>query len=229
MHKYSCAPINVLDLEESFRPESVQKETVDALKSACETNGFLIIQNHRISSELIKETERQAKEFFAQPYETKALSKAPSGVFRGYTPVEKSALSLSRDVETPPDVCEVFSINRFDDKEVAKKCGLKEGREDFFAPNIWPANLPEFKETLQSYYTAMEGLANHLMRLSALALDLEENWFEDKITDHITNLTLNYYPKIETDLLDDQLRRGEHSDFYPSDCDRTALLMGAGR
>ncbi len=42
---------------------------------------------------------------------------------------------------------------------------------------------------------------------------MEGNWFEDKITDHITNLTLNYYPKIETDLSDDQLRRGEHSDW----------------
>ena len=73
--------------------------------------------------------------------------------------------------------------------------------------------IRDSKETLQRYYTAMEGLADHLMRLSALALDLEENWFKDKITDHITNLTLNYYPKIETDLLDDQLRRGEHSDW----------------
>ena len=213
MHEYSSTPIGVLDLEQSLKPESGHEETIEDLNSACETNGFLIIQNHGISSELIKDTERQAKEFFAQPYETKALSKASSGVFRGYTPVEKSALSLSRDVETPPDVCEVFSMNRFDDREVAIKCGLKEGREDFFAPNIWPSNLPGFKETLQSYYTAMEGLADHLMRLSALALDLEENWFEDKITDHITNLTLNYYPKIETDLLDDQLRRGEHSDW----------------
>ena len=213
MHEYSYTSINVLDLEESFRPEFTHEETVEALRSACETNGFLIIQNHGISSELIKETERQAKGFFAQPYETKALSKAPVGVFRGYTPVEKSALSLSRDVETPPDVCEIFSMNRFDDRGVAEKCGLKEGREDFFAPNIWPSNLPGFKETLQSYYAAMEGLADHLMRLSALALDLEENWFKDKITDHITNLTLNYYPKIETDLLDDQLRRGEHSDW----------------
>tara|TARA_B100001175_G_scaffold314005_1_gene322564 strand:+ start:681 stop:1664 length:984 start_codon:yes stop_codon:yes gene_type:complete len=213
MPEDSFSQIHVLDLGNSYKADREQGKAVEALGNSFESNGFLVVTNHGVSNDQINEVEMQARKFFAQPYETKALSKAPPGVFRGYTAMEKTALSLSRDIQTPPDACEVFSLNHFDDRLVAEKCGLKEGREDFFAPNIWPSNLPEFKETLRSYYTAMEGLADHLMQLSALALGLEENWFEDKINDHITNLTLNYYPKIESNLLDDQLRRGEHSDW----------------
>ena len=212
MPEDSLSQIHVLDLGSSYEAASDQ-EVVEALRKSFESNGFLVITNHGVSKDQINEVETQARKFFAQPYETKALSKPLPGVFRGYTPVEKSALSLSRDVETPPDVCEIFSLNRFDDPVVAKKCGLKEGREAFFAPNIWPKNLPGFKESLESYYAAMENLTNHLMELSALALGLEKSWFEDKIQNHITNLTMNYYPKIESELSTDQLRRGEHSDW----------------
>ena len=212
MPEDSLSQIHVLNLGRSYEADS-EEEAVKTLRNSFESNGFLVVTNHGVSKDQINEVETQARKFFAQPYETKTLSKAPPGVFRGYTPVEKSALSLSRDVETPPDVCEIFSLNRFDDPVVAKKCGLKEGREAFFAPNIWPQNLPGFKESLESYYAAMENLTNHLMQLSAAALGLEKDWFEDKIQNHITNLTMNYYPKIESELSTGQLRRGEHSDW----------------
>jgi len=212
MPKDSLSQIQVLDLGSSYEADS-KEEVVKTLRNSFESNGFLVVTNHGVSKDQINEVETQARKFFVQPYENKVLSKASSGVFRGYTPVEKSALSLSRDLKTPPDVCEIFSLNRFDDPVVAKNCGLKEGREAFFAPNIWPQNLPGFKESLESYYAAMENLTNHLMQLSALALGLEKDWFEDKIQNHITNLTMNYYPKIESELSKGQLRRGEHSDW----------------
>ena len=212
MPEDSLSQIHVLNLGRSYEADS-EEEAVEALRNSFESNGFLVVSNHGVSKDQINEVENQARKFFAQPYETKTLSKPPPGVFRGYTPVEKSALSLSRDIETPPDVCEIFSLNRFDNPVVAKKCGLKEGREAFFAPNIWPQNLPGFKESLESYYAAMENLTNHLMQLSAAALGLEKDWFEDKIQNHITNLTMNYYPKIESELSTGQLRRGEHSDW----------------
>lgn len=41
----------------------------------------------------------------------------------------------------------------------------------------------------------MEVLAADIMRLFALALDLPEDWFEDKIEQHMTNLTANFYPQ----------------------------------
>ena len=189
MPKDSLSQIQVLDLGSSYEADS-KEEVVKTLRNSFESNGFLVVTNHGVSKDQINEVETQARKFFVQPYENKVLSKASSGVFRGYTPVEKSALSLSRDLKTPPDVCEIFSLNRFDDPVVAKNCGLKEGREAFFAPNIWPENLPGFKESLESYYAAMENLTNHLMQLSASALGLEKGWF---VENHIAkSATQNY-------------------------------------
>ena len=59
----------------------------------------------------------------------------------------------------------------------------------------------------------MEDLATRLMRLMALALELDEHWFDDKIRDHITSLTANYYPELEQPAASDQFRRSENTDW----------------
>jgi isopenicillin N synthase-like dioxygenase len=59
----------------------------------------------------------------------------------------------------------------------------------------------------------MSDLATELMRLFALALGLDEHWFDDKIDKHITNLTLSNYPDQTVDPLPGQLRAGAHTDF----------------
>ena len=133
-----------------------------------------------------------------------------TGAYRGFTPSQTSALALSRENESLPDLCEMYTVNRFDDPDVARRAGLREGREGFFAPNIWPDpdRLPGFKEAFETYYAVMEDLAVKLMRLMALALNLDEHWFDDKIADHITNLSVNHYPALDEPALPGQFRRG---------------------
>ena len=116
--------------------------------------------------------------YFNLPEDDKRRWMPPSPyVFRGYFPIQSSALAGSLDVETPPDLCEVFAVNRFDDPADATAASLREGREGFFAPNIWP-DVEGFREAWTDYYRAMESLANELMALMALALGLEEDWFD---------------------------------------------------
>ena len=40
----------------------------------------------------------------------------------------------------------------------------------------------------------MEKLAGALMRLFALALNLDEYWFDDKVDKHMTNFVVSNYP-----------------------------------
>ncbi|GIS91368.1 MAG: hypothetical protein CM1200mP20_14090 [Pseudomonadota bacterium] len=101
-------------------------------------------------------------------------SRTTSG-FRGYAPAGHDALARSRDVRTPPDLCEFFAVNRFDDPEAARRAGLRQGRELFFSPNIWPRSPAGFRAAFEAYYAAMENLADQLIRLMALALGLEED------------------------------------------------------
>ena len=124
--------------------------------------------------------------------------------------MHSSALALAREHQTPPDLGEFYVINRFDDPEVARRAGLREGREVFFLPNLWPdpGLVPDFRESFLGYYKVMEDLATALMGLMALALGLDEHWFEDKIVDHITGMSAACYPALEAAPLPGQYRRG---------------------
>ncbi len=207
--------VPLVDLTGAFEPGPRRDEVVETIRQACEDVGFLVITGHGIADEVVKGIDAASRAFFALPEEEKRAYIGPSGVYRGFTPSQESALALSREDESLPDLCELYTVNRFDDPETARRAGLREGRESFFAPNIWPdpERVPGFQEAFETYYAVMEDLAVGLMRLMALALELDEHWFDDKIADHITNLTVNHYPSLDRPALPGQFRRGAHSDW----------------
>ena len=207
--------VPLVDLSGVFEPGPRRDEAVDAIGRACEDVGFLVITGHGVADDVVRRIDDASRRFFALPEDEKMTYVGTTGVYRGLTPAQGSALALSRDDESLPDLCELYTINRFDDPEVARRAGLREGREGFFAPNIWPDpdRVTGFKEAFEAYYEVMEDLATRLMRLMALALNLEEHWFDDKIADHITNLTVNHYPALDAPAPPGQFRRGAHSDW----------------
>mgnify|MGYP003138744270 CR=1 FL=1 len=205
--------VPLVDLTGSDAPGRARDAVVATIARACEDAGFLVVQGHGVPREAIGDIESNAREFFALPDAEKLRCSRTGGAYRGFTPAERSALAASRGVETPPDLCELFTINRFDDPAVARRAGLRPGREAFFAPNVWPERPAGFRHAFEHYYGVMEDLAARLMRLMASALDLEEEWFAEKLADHITNLTVNHYPAIAAPPAPGQLRRGEHSDW----------------
>ena len=207
--------VPLVDLSGAFEPGPDRDHVVDVLRRACEDVGFLVITGHGVTDEVVHRIDDASRRFFALPHDEKLEYAAPPGVYRGFTPSEASALALSREDESLPDLCELYTVNRFDDPEVARRAGLREGREGFFVPNIWPRSdhVPGFKEAFETYYEVMEDLAVKLMRLMALALNLDEHWFDDKIRDHITNLTVNHYPALDEPARPGQFRRGAHSDW----------------
>ena len=136
---------------------------------------------------------------------------SPKGDFRrGYLPVGGNALAYTLDRESPPDLIEAFTFGRFDLPETPY---FTAHRETWFEPNIWPTRPPGFRERLCAYYRAMERLAETLMRIFALALDLPEDVFADKIERHITAMRLNHYAEASRPPLPGQLRAGAHTDY----------------
>jgi isopenicillin N synthase-like dioxygenase len=59
----------------------------------------------------------------------------------------------------------------------------------------------------------MEKLAAFLMRLTSLALNVEEHFFDDKFDRHITAMRLNFYPEQTRAPALGQLRAGAHTDY----------------
>jgi isopenicillin N synthase-like dioxygenase len=178
--------------------------------------GFLVVTGHGVPEPLVRDVHEVAHRFFSLPTAEKVryVPEVP-WFFRGYEPVGGSALARSAGDETPPDLCELFRISRFDDPAVAEASGHRPGGDldYFFAPNIWPERPAELREVLTRYYGALEALSASLMRIFALALDLPETYFDATIDRHITNLCLNHYPAQDTAPVPGQLRRGAHSDY----------------
>jgi isopenicillin N synthase-like dioxygenase len=62
-------------------------------------------------------------------------------------------------------------------------------------------------------YRALEGLGGTLMRMFAVALGVDERFFDDKIDRHFATLPVNHYPEPDGEPLPNQTRAGEHTDF----------------
>ena len=211
--------VPLVDLSGAFEPGPRRDEVVDAIRRACEDVGFLVITGHGVSDALVQRVDAASRRLFALPLDEKMAWARASDNLRGYVPLRSSTLALAHDEVTPPDLSELYTVSRFDDPAAAARAGSHQGqsagRSAFFAPNVWPdpERAPDFKEALNECYAVLEDLAANLMRLMALALDLDEHWFDDKIAEHITGLAVLHYPALEEPPLEGQHRRGPHTDW----------------
>jgi len=209
--------VPVIDLG-PFLDGSDRAGVASAIGRACEDLGFLVIGGHGVAPEVIERAVAASLDFFHLPDDEKARYRPQhSWFFRGYEALGGSALARSLDHETPPDLCELFRLRRFDPPApvpTSGEAGLSAVDHDyFFGPNIWPEHPVEMRAALLGYYAALERLAADLMRAFALALGLPEGWFEPYIDRHITNLCVNWYPPQAHPPRPGQLRRGAHSDY----------------
>jgi len=183
-----------------------------AIDAACCDIGFFAIDGHGVSASVVDELRRAAHAFFAQPQPTKLVARHPiAGTNRGYHAVGGEALSAAMDAPAPPDLKEFFHVGPVDVGAEAYYTSA-EGRQHF-TPNVWPAAPAGFERAAIAYYRAMSGLIRELMRLAALALSVEETFFDDKIDRSIGTMRLNYYPAQQNTPAPGQLRAGAHTDY----------------
>jgi len=179
--------------------------------AACERSGFFYIVGHGVRRQTVDAVFRAARQFFAQPDEFKRRLlfdandrgyKGPGNIaVPGYPPDAKEVFDLGVDLPADhPDV-------------VAGK--------PFHGPNQWP-DLPGFREALTTYYDAVGKLGHELLRLFALALDLDEAYFlpfHDNA--HVTWRIMRYFPG--------DYARGQHGTAPHTDFGTLTLLAQDGR
>jgi isopenicillin N synthase-like dioxygenase len=205
--------VPIVDLT-TFRNGTDKTAVVRSVGSACATIGFLVVSGHGIPQPMIDAVLDAARRFFSLPAEIKAAVRpADPAVFRGYQAVEAKSLGRSLGTDAPADLRESFTINRVQDKSDPYFRNPAAGR--IFAENVWPEEslIPGFRSAFIDYYLAMEQLATTLMRIFALALDLPESFFDDKIDKHFTNCAAYHYPPLTRAPKPGQLRGGAHTDF----------------
>jgi isopenicillin N synthase-like dioxygenase len=179
--------------------------------SACSSLGFLIISGHGVADRLIDDMRGVSLAYFDRPLEEKLKLRMPPDRYRGYIALGSEALSYSLDQESPPDFKESFSIGPVDFPDDDYHRAAAPGK--FFAPNLWPESLPDFRPVWETYYREMERVATALMRIFAVGLGMDQHYFDDKIDRHITNFSVLHYPEQPKEPLPGQLRAGAHTDY----------------
>ena len=204
--------IPIIDISPFREGSDAERRAVAAaVNTACSEIGFLLVTGHGIPASLVDDMRRVSAIFFARPTEDKLRYRMPPDRYRGYIALGNEALAYSLNEKTPPDYKESFSIGPVDAPDDAYHRAATPA--NFFAPNMWPDGLPEFRTTWTAYYRGMEGLATTLMRIFAMALGMDEHYFDDKVDRHITNFSMLHYPPQHEPPLPGQLRAGAHTDY----------------
>src|SRR5712664_2887476 len=180
MRLADAVSVPVIDLAPARMGAADRLRVAAAIDAACREIGFFAIDGHGVPARVGDELRAIAHAFFALPPEDKLAARHPmAGTNRGYHPAGGEALSTANDAPAPPDLQEFFHVGPVDVDADAYYTSA-EGRAHF-TPNVWPAAPPHFERAATVYYRAMSDLVLSLMRLAALALSVDETFFDDKV------------------------------------------------
>ncbi len=172
--------------------------------------GFAGIRNHGIDAGLIDDAYRVFGAFFALPDEVKRrYHVAGGGGARGYTPF---------GIETAK------GAQHFDLKEfwhIGREIPRDSKNAAVMPPNVWPEEIPEFREVGYRLYSALDGLGSRMLSALALHIGLPADYFADKTDEGNSILRPIHYPPITTPDVPN-VRAGAHEDI-----NLITLLVGA--
>lgn len=184
--------IPVIDLSDAFAGRPGASEAAAAqLQHACERIGFLYISGHGVDQALIDGTFAAAVKFHDQPLDRKMKLKV-NEYMQGYMPMRGStsrALALSGT--TKPNENEAFFLQR---EFAPSDAGFGTPPR---TPNVWPDDMPGFRETVLAYYAAMDSLVARLLPIYARALDLPADFFQGAFKQSMSTLRLTHYPAMD--------------------------------
>ncbi|TAQ89253.1 hypothetical protein B7494_g2413 [Chlorociboria aeruginascens] len=210
--------IPIIDLSTISSPSLEKRKELGAeIRAASVNTGFFYIRNHGIEEKVIMDAKKQLLAFFTQPMEKKMIIDADKSLyFNGYKGPRTTNISPGESV----DVKESMAF-RYDPKydPVPKPLDATPEEvkpwirgEDY----IWEgtAHLLGFKEEMLAYWAACLTLARKLVRIFALSLDLEEDYFDSKVTYPGADGVLNYYPpSTPEETANNSVALGSHTDL----------------
>src|SRR6516165_12009009 len=159
---------------------SARASVARLVAKACEEIGFFKISRHGVALDLVAKAFATASDFFDLPQEIKDRSRPlKSSSARGYHALRTKNLAKTLGYDNPPDLREQFYIGPLASR--AGQFAHIPGASELYADNIWPQAPAAYRPVFSSYYTALERLGGTLMRIFALALGVNERFFEDKI------------------------------------------------
>lgn len=218
------AEIPIIDISGIFSASLEDRKAVAGqIHAAATNNGFFYIRNHGIPSAVTDAAHAGCLSFFRQPQGVKSLADArQSAYFNGYKPPRTQRINPSESVDNretfswtydprcdpavpsldsvPPRVRAFLRIEPDGDINDAGSPAREGEAEDQNHLSRFPwsrtKTVPHFAPAVIEYWRSCLTLARALVRSFALSLDLEETFFDSKVTHPDAALALNYYPPL---------------------------------
>jgi isopenicillin N synthase-like dioxygenase len=170
--------------------------------------GFVLVTGHGVDPALATEVRVASREFFAQPDAVKQRYAVPVAG-HGWIGPGAEANAYAEGTETPPDLKESYSLGA----ETAT--GDPDVDRIWFAPNVWPAEVPSLQQLVNEYTAAMRRVSDDLLALFAHALGLPLNAWAALADRPTWTMNINHYPPVSVvgEPEPGQFRIGPHTDF----------------
>ncbi|KAH7377978.1 hypothetical protein BKA64DRAFT_247204 [Cadophora sp. MPI-SDFR-AT-0126] len=210
--------IPIIDLTPLFSPKfEDRKELSKQIRAAAVNTGFFYIKNHGIDDKTIADAKKQLLAFFKQSTEQKMrVSKSKSKYFNGYNGPRSTNISPGESVDIKESLgwryAPQYDPDTKDMNAIPEEVKPWIRGEEF----VWEetSHLPEFKTEVLHYWASCLTLARKLVRVFALSLDLEENYFDSRTTYPGADGVFNYYPTTtEEETQNNSVGLGSHTDL----------------
>lgn len=194
--------IPLVDLRDWSDPAR-RAEFVRTLGEGLEQFGFVAVIGHGVDPERLEALYASARDLFALPEAAKRRYETPEdGRQRGYT---SFGVEHAKDTLVP-DLKEFWHVGR----SLGADHPLHVSGD--VPPNLWPAELPEFRERFSEYYRDIEAFAGRLLAAVALYLGHDERYFERLTHDGNSVLRIIHYPDTP-DAAPGAVRAAAHEDI----------------
>lgn len=186
----------------------LKQKFIQELGRAYEEYGFVKVKNHGIDQKLIKRLYKRVSQFFGQTDDVKKNYEVPGLCGqRGYTSFGKEK---AKDSEVP-DLKEFYQHGQL----VGKNNKMN------YPENVKVKEVRGFTKTMDEAYQNFENSGRILLRAIASYLNLDSNYFDDKIESGNSILRAIHYPPI-TQEPKSAIRAEQHEDI-----NLITLLVGA--
>src|SRR4051812_34176241 len=191
-HPDSTEAIPILDISPALAGSAEGRARVaGALREITETIGFFYLEGHGISQDVVDRVFAQSRRFHSLPAEVKAgvPHRFTDSFQSGYVPP-----ATPRSTSAKVDIIENAKPNLLAKFLVTRELPPSDPR--YKQINVWPENLPGFRETVLDYFVAIEKLARSFLPIWSVSLDLPVDFFDKFFKDpHLTLSLLNYPPQ----------------------------------
>jgi isopenicillin N synthase-like dioxygenase len=199
------ASLPVIDVAPLVTGRGDRAAVAHAIDRACREHGFFYVSGHGVDEALQQRLDSAARAFFALPEADKAgIAMAHGGLaWRGWFPFEGELTSGRPDRKEGIYFGEELGP---DDPRVSAGTPLH-------GANLFPAEIPELMPAVLDYIAAMTALGHAVLRGLALALGLDDDWFDVNLTaDPLLLFRIFRYPP-EAGAADANWGVAEHTDY----------------